>query len=575
MERCIELAGVAYAATATGRALDSSLGHVVAPDGEFHIKSSGLFVDGRLFVAVKVAAFFEHRPRTLGLPSIVGLIQLYDGATGQPLAVMESGLITNLRTAAGTAVALDRLAPPEARRLLVCGAGAQVLPHVDAITTIRDLESVQLWGRSSGRTETTAAELRARFPRLPVDIVHDVGRAAAAADLIACLTPSTTPYLHAANVRPGTTIAAIGSDTPDKQELSIDLLWASALVCDVTDQCAAVGELHHALDAGVVTLADVRAEIGQVIAGSATGRNPTTRSSSSTRPAPRFRTPRPLPPSTSRQPARRRQTSGGSDERTATTIPDDRAGLIRGRRTRGRSSMAEVKNIVLVHGGFVDGSGWRGVYDVLRADGFNVSVVQNQTLSLASDVETTDNVLDALDGPAILVGHSYGGVVITEAGRHERVAGLAYIAAFAPDAGESVNTLIANPPPGAPVPPILPSRDGFLYLDRDKFAASFAADLPAGDAAFMADSQVPWGVEALEGAVTEPTWRSKLTWYLVATDDHMIPPPAQRAMAERAGATVAEEAGSHSIYVSQTQATAALIGEAARRALAETTQTVA
>src|SRR3954452_10162133 len=118
--------------------------------------------------------------------------------------------------------------------------------------------------------------------------------------------------------------------------------------------------------------------------------------------------------------------------------------------------MTDVKNIVLVHGGFVDGSGWRGVYDRLTADGFNVSVVQNQTLSLASDVETTHHVLDAQDGPAILVGHSYGGVVISEAGRHANVAGLVYIAAFAPDAGESVNTLIAPPPPGAPVPPILP-----------------------------------------------------------------------------------------------------------------------
>src|SRR6476659_6912945 len=129
------------------------------------------------------------------------------------------------------------------------------------------------------------------------------------------------------------------------------------------------------------------------------------------------------------------------------------------------ASMSGVRNIVLVHGGFVDGSGWRGVYDQLTADGFNVSVVQNQTLSLESDVETTHNVLDQQDGPAILVGPSYGGVVITEAGMHDKVAGLVYIAAFAPDAGESVNTLIADPPPGAPVPPILPPQDGFLFLD--------------------------------------------------------------------------------------------------------------
>src|SRR4051794_3973847 len=229
--------------------------------------------------------------------------------------------------------------------------------------------------------------------------------------------------------------------------------------------------------------------------------------------------------------------------------------------------MTDVRNIVLVHGGFVDGSGWQGVHDLLKADGFNVSVVQNQTLSLESDVETTHNVLDQQDGPAILVGHSYGGVVITEAGRHDRVAGLVYIAAFAPDASESVNTLIADPPPGAPVPPILPPQEGFLFLDREKFAESFAADLPADLAAFMADSQVPWGLEALNGAVSEPAWRTKPSWYLVSTNDRMIPPPAQRAMSERAGSTVVEAPGSHSIYVSQPHAVAELVAQAAREAL--------
>src|SRR4051794_280156 len=258
----------------------------------------------------------------------------------------------------------------------------------------------------------------------------------------------------------------------------------------------------------------------------------------------------------------------------AATVATTEFGLVRGRPTIGRSSMTGVQNVVLVHGGFVDGSGWRGVYDVLTADGFRVSVVQNQTLSLDSDVETTHQVLDRQDGPAILVGHSYGGAVITEAGRHERVAGLVYIAAFAPDAGESVSTLIADPPPGAPVPPILPPVDGFLFLDREKFAASFAADVPADEAAFMADSQVPWGVEALNGAVSEPAWRSKPTWYLVATDDHMIPPPAQRAMSERAGATVVEAPGSHAIYVSQPRMVADLIKLAAQQALVETPQTV-
>ena len=223
----------------------------------------------------------------------------------------------------------------------------------------------------------------------------------------------------------------------------------------------------------------------------------------------------------------------------------------------------EVKNIVLVHGGFVDGSGWQGVYDRLVPDGYRVFVVQNATLSLADDVATTRQVLDGLDGPAVLVGHSYGGAVITEAGTHPNVAALAYIAAFAPDKGESVNTLIADPPPGAPVPPILPPVDGFLFLDRDKFAASFAADVPEKLAAFMADSQVPWGVEALGGAVTDPAWRTKPSWYLVATEDRMIPPPAQRIMSERAGATVTETAGSHAVYVSDPAAVAAVIVQAA------------
>jgi pimeloyl-ACP methyl ester carboxylesterase len=223
-----------------------------------------------------------------------------------------------------------------------------------------------------------------------------------------------------------------------------------------------------------------------------------------------------------------------------------------------------VQNIVLVHGGFVDGSGWRGVYDVLTADGFNVSVVQNQTLSLDSDVATTANVLDELEGPAILVGHSYGGAVITEAGTHGSVAGLVYVTAFAPDAGESVNSLIGTFPQDGPVPPILPPQDGFLFLDRDKFAEAFAADLPAPDAAFMADSQVPWGVEALNGEISEPAWRAKPSWYLIATDDRMIPPPAQRTMSGRAGATVTEVPGSHSIYVSNPGAVAGLIAQAAR-----------
>lgn len=229
--------------------------------------------------------------------------------------------------------------------------------------------------------------------------------------------------------------------------------------------------------------------------------------------------------------------------------------------------MTDVQNVVLVHGGFVDGSGWEGVYRLLEQEGFNVSVVQNPTLSLQGDAAVTRRVLDQQDGPTILVGHSYGGAVISEAGTHENVAGLAYITAFAPDQGESVSTLIADPPPGAPVPPILPPQDGFLFLDRDKFADSFAADVEPAQAAFMADSQVPWGVEALGGAVTDPAWRSKPTWYLVATDDRMIPPPAQRAMAQRAGATTSEAPGSHAIYVSRPAVVGDVIVQAARNAL--------
>ncbi|GAA1624670.1 alpha/beta hydrolase [Kribbella alba] len=225
-----------------------------------------------------------------------------------------------------------------------------------------------------------------------------------------------------------------------------------------------------------------------------------------------------------------------------------------------------VRNVVLVHGGFVDGSGWQGVYDLLVEDGYHVSIVQNPTVSLEEDAAFTSRVLDLQDGPTVLVGHSYGGAVITEAGTHEKVAVLAYVAAFAPDKGESVNALIADPPPDAPVPPILPPQDGFLLLDRAKFADSFAADLPPALSSFMADAQVPWGVDALAGTITEPAWRVKPSWYLVATADRMIPPPAQRAMSERVGATVVEAAGSHAIYVSQPQAVVDLIKQAASAA---------
>lgn len=228
-----------------------------------------------------------------------------------------------------------------------------------------------------------------------------------------------------------------------------------------------------------------------------------------------------------------------------------------------------MKNVVLVHGGFVDGAGWEGVYKILKKQDYNVSVVQNPTISLEEDVKATKRVLAAQDGPAILVGHSYGGAVITEAGTHPNVAAVVYVTAFAPDKGESVGSLINGFPADGPAPPILPPQDGFLLLDKKAFPASFAADVDPAKAAFMADSQVPWGLGAISGTITEPAWRTKPTWYLLVTEDKMIPPDAQRAMSKRAGSKVVEVRGSHAIYVSQPQAVAAIIEEAAQEAKAK------
>jgi pimeloyl-ACP methyl ester carboxylesterase len=225
--------------------------------------------------------------------------------------------------------------------------------------------------------------------------------------------------------------------------------------------------------------------------------------------------------------------------------------------------LSATPTIVLIHGNFVDGSGWQAVHDLLRRDGYKVAIVQNPTFSLEGDVAATHHVLDELDGQVVLVGHSYGGVVVTEVGTHPQVTALVYIAAFAPDHGESVQTLIADPTPGAPVPPILPPRDGLLALDKEKFHESFAGDLKPDQTTFMANSQVPWGLDALRGAVSTPAWRTKPSWYLVATEDRMIPPPAQRAMSERAGSTVVEVPASHSVYLSQPAAVAELIRQAA------------
>ncbi|HEV2802259.1 MAG TPA: alpha/beta hydrolase [Pyrinomonadaceae bacterium] len=224
---------------------------------------------------------------------------------------------------------------------------------------------------------------------------------------------------------------------------------------------------------------------------------------------------------------------------------------------------SKAMNVVLVHGAWADGSGWEGVYRILTKGGYRVSVVQNLTVSLADDVAATRRVLAAQGGPVVLVGHSYGGAVITEAGNDPKVAGLVFVAGWALDKGESIASLIKEPPPGAPVPPILPPQDGFLLLDRAKFPASFAADVAAEKAAFMADSQVPWGLDALNGVMDEPAWKHKPSWYLLATDDRMIPPPLQRFMSERAGSTVVEIAASHAVYVSRPEAVVALVEQAA------------
>jgi pimeloyl-ACP methyl ester carboxylesterase len=239
----------------------------------------------------------------------------------------------------------------------------------------------------------------------------------------------------------------------------------------------------------------------------------------------------------------------------------------------GENTMAQtksttvVKNIVLVHGGFVDGSGWQRVYNTLKKDGYTVTIVQNPTISLADDVAVTKRAIAAQNGPVILVGHSYGGAVITEAGNDPKVAGLVYIAAFALDKGESVSSLIKDPPPGVPVPPLLPPVDGFLLLDKAKFPASFARDVNPEEAEFMADSQVPWGLNALGGTISEAAWKAKPSWYLLTTGDRMLPPDAQRVMSKRAGATVVEVKSSHAVYVSQPQAVAHLIEKAATGAL--------
>jgi len=226
--------------------------------------------------------------------------------------------------------------------------------------------------------------------------------------------------------------------------------------------------------------------------------------------------------------------------------------------------MAGKASIVFAHGLWADGSCFNKLIPTLQAEGHEVFASQHGLNSLESDVACVNFTISHVPGPVVLVGHSYGGAVITEAGGHPNVAALVYVCAFAPDKGESVGSLIAGFPADGPQPPILPPRGGFLFLDRDKFRESFAGDLPADQAAFMADSQVPWAVQAPGDAISvEAAWRAKPSWYLVTSQDRMIPPPAQHTMASRIGATVSEVAASHSVYVSQPEAVASVIAQAA------------
>jgi pimeloyl-ACP methyl ester carboxylesterase len=227
----------------------------------------------------------------------------------------------------------------------------------------------------------------------------------------------------------------------------------------------------------------------------------------------------------------------------------------------------KVENIVLVHGAFADGSGWQPVYNILKKKGYNVKVVGNSNFGLEQDATTTQNVLDRLKGPAILVGHSYGGAIITKAGMSDQVAGLVYVAAFAPNSGETLGAIIASGTPD-PKSGFLPPENGFVWYDKDKFHGGFCADLPDEEAEFMADSQVPVSVSSFGYLNGEPAWKHKPTWYCVATEDHTIPPDAERFWAKRMNAQVTEIKGSHVIFISQPEKVAAVIDEAAKKALA-------
>jgi pimeloyl-ACP methyl ester carboxylesterase len=231
--------------------------------------------------------------------------------------------------------------------------------------------------------------------------------------------------------------------------------------------------------------------------------------------------------------------------------------------TNSTHAQVAVKNVVLVHGAFADGSGWELVYSQLKKRGYNVSVVGNPNTSLANDAAATKLVLDRQNGPAVLVGHSYGGAIITEAGNHPNVVGLVYIAAFVPDANETLLKLLQSGPP-APNSGILPPKDGYVWYDVAKYHSGFCADLPKDKAAFMADSQIPVSAVSFGESIANPAWKTKPSWYVVATEDQTIPPDGQRFMAKRAGATVTELKSSHVAFMSKPKEVTDVIVAAAK-----------
>jgi alanine dehydrogenase len=261
----------AFARRAAGETLPSRLAHLDSGPGEFHIKASGLRDATSTMVAVKIGACFYDRPARLGLPSIVGVIALFSGDDGQPLALMESATVTRLRTAAATAVAARHLALPDATTLALCGTGEQAAAHVEALLAVHSLRRILVWGRDRERATAFAAELAARHS-VEASAVAEPGQAIRDSGIVVTLTPAREPYVDARDVAPGTFVAAVGSDAPDKQELRVELLKDAVVIVDVLDQCAEVGELHHAIDAGVLSAGGVRAELGEVLTGIRPGR---------------------------------------------------------------------------------------------------------------------------------------------------------------------------------------------------------------------------------------------------------------------------------------------------------------